>query len=187
MRVASRGLTTNRAAVAPETLADCLFREVAETCTRLIGRIVTSYEVDPALQHELAQDVFLAVWTALPRFRHESSLKTFVVAIARRRCISHVARRAREPRQVQLSGDLASPSPTPDELALRSQEEKRLLGALQHLPVGQREAILLCFEGFSYAEMAAVLGISANAAMIRCQRAKRTLQALIEKPRRRRV
>ncbi|MFL6856547.1 MAG: RNA polymerase sigma factor [Allosphingosinicella sp.] len=170
--------------MAPESLADILFREVSETCTRPIGRIVTSYEVDPALQRELVQDVFLAIWTALPRFRGDSSLKTFVVAIARRRCISHVARRAREPRQVQLSGDLASPAPRPDELALRSQEEQRLRGALQYLPVGQREAILLCFEGFSYAEMAAVLGITANAAMIRCQRAKRRLQALVEKPRR---
>jgi DNA-directed RNA polymerase specialized sigma24 family protein len=50
------------------------------------------------------------------------------------------------------------------------------------LPVGQREAILLCFEGFNYAEIAVVLGISASAAMSRCQRAKRTLRALVDKP-----
>jgi RNA polymerase sigma-70 factor (ECF subfamily) len=177
--VGSRGLTTERAAVAPETLTDALFREVATTCTRLITRIVMSYEADPALQRELIQDTFLAIWVALPKFRRESSLKTFVVAIARRRCISHVARRAREPRQVQLSCDLRSTSPAPDELALRKQEERQLRSALQRLPIGQREAILLCFEGFSYAEVAAILGITANAAMIRCQRAKRALQALV--------
>jgi len=180
--VGSRGLTTNRAAVAPETLTESLFREVAETCTRLITRIVTSYEADPALQRELIQDTFLAVWVALPKFRREASLKTFVVAIARRRCISHVARRAREPRQVQLSCDLRSTSPAPDELALRKQEERQLRAALQQLPIGQREAILLCFEGFSYSEVAAILGITANAAMIRCQRAKRSLQALVAPP-----
>lgn len=168
--------------MAPDPLADALFREVAATCTRLITRIVMSYEADSALQRELVQDTFLAVWMALPKFRREASLKTFVVAIARRRCISHVARRAREPRQVQLSGDLRSTSPAPDEMALRKQEERRLLSAIQHLPVGQREAIVLCFEGFSYAELAAILGITANAAMIRCQRAKTALRALVEKP-----
>jgi RNA polymerase sigma factor (sigma-70 family) len=168
--------------VAPEPLAESLFREVAATCARLIARIVMSYEADPALQRELVQDTYLAVWVALPKFRGDASLKTFVVAIARRRCISHVARRAREPRQVPLSGHLRSTSPAPDEMALRKQEERRLRTALQQLPIGQREAIVLCFEGFSYAEVGAILGITPNAAMIRCQRAKTTLRALVDKP-----
>ena len=39
---------------------------------------------------------------------------------------------------------------------------------------------MLCFEGFSYSEMSEVLGISANAVMLRCQRAKATLKAMMD-------
>ena len=41
--------------------------------------------------------------------------------------------------------------------------------------------IVLCFEGFSYTEMGQVLGISTNAAMLRCQRAKTALKSIMEK------
>jgi RNA polymerase sigma-70 factor (ECF subfamily) len=37
----------------------------------------------------------------------------------------------------------------------------------------------LCFEGFSYGEVGQVLGISTNAAMLRCQRAKATLKTMM--------
>ena len=40
---------------------------------------------------------------------------------------------------------------------------------------------MLCFEGFSYGEMAAILGISANAVMLRCQRAKNRLRTIMER------
>jgi RNA polymerase sigma-70 factor (ECF subfamily) len=43
----------------------------------------------------------------------------------------------------------------------------------------QREAIVLCFEGFSYGEVGEVLGISANAATLRCQRAKTALKTMM--------
>ncbi len=103
-----------------------LFAEVASSCTGLINRIALSYEADPSLRHELIQDILLAIWVALPNFRGDASIKTFAASIAQKRCISHVSKRAREPRQVELPGDLVSAAPAPDEAALRN-DEKRLL------------------------------------------------------------
>jgi RNA polymerase sigma-70 factor (ECF subfamily) len=156
-----------------------LFAEVSSTCTGLITRIALSYENDGALRRELTQDILLAIWIALPKFRGESSLKTFVASIAQKRCISHVARRAREPRQVELSPDLVSGMPPPDEVALRNDQRRRLVESIQLLPIPQREAIVLCLEGFSYGEMADILGISTNAAILRCQRAKTALKTVM--------
>ena len=76
---------------------------------------------------------------------------------------------------------LACGAPPPDEVALRNEQRRRLDASIQLLPVPQREAIVLCFEGFSYGEMAAILGISANAVMLRCQRAKNRLRAIMER------
>jgi RNA polymerase sigma-70 factor (ECF subfamily) len=157
-----------------------LFAQVSSTCRGLIYRIALSYEADPALRHELVQDILLAIWVALANFRGEASVKTFAASIAQKRCISHVSKRAREPRQVELSPELASAAELPDELALRNDQKRHLVESIQLLPIPQREAIVLCLEGFSYGEMARILGISSNAVMLRCQRAKNTLKAIME-------
>lgn len=158
-----------------------LFAEATSTCTGLIRRIALSYEADAVLRGELIQDILLAIWVALGSYRGDASLKTFCAAIAQKRCISHVTKRAREPRQVELPADLVSASPPPDEVALKNDQKRRLVESIQRLPIPQREAIILCFEGFSYGEMADILGISANAVMLRCQRAKSTLRTIMER------
>ena len=157
-----------------------LFAQVSANCTGLISRIALSYEADPALRRELIQDILLALWMALDNFRGDASLKTFAASIAQKRCISHVTKRAREPRQVELPVDLVSAVPLPDEIVLRNDQKKRLVESIQLLPIPQREAIVLAFEGFTYSEMAEILGISANAVMLRCQRAKTTLKSIME-------
>jgi RNA polymerase sigma-70 factor (ECF subfamily) len=155
------------------------FAQVSSSCMGLIYRIALSYEADPPLRHELVQDILLAIWVALANFRGEASVKTFAASIAQKRCISHVSKRAREPRQVELSTDLASAAELPDELALRNDQKRHLVESIQQLPIPQREAIVLCLEGFSYGEMATILGISPNAVMTRCQRAKATLKTIM--------
>jgi len=158
-----------------------LFAEASASCRRVITRIAFTCESDPVLRRELVQDILLALWVALDGYRGSASLKTFATAVAQKRCLSHVARRAREPRQVQLPIDLPCAAPPPDEVALRNDQKRRLDASIQLLPVPQREAIVLCFEGFSYGEMAAILGISANAVMLRCQRAKNRLRTIMER------
>jgi RNA polymerase sigma-70 factor (ECF subfamily) len=158
-----------------------LFAEVTANCTGLITRIALSYEADAVLRRELIQEILLAIWVALGSFRGEASIKTFAASIAQKRCISHVTKRAREPRQVELPPDLVSGSPPPDEIALRNDQKRRLVESIQRLPVPQREAIVLCFEGFSYGEMADILGITPNAVMLRCQRAKSSLKSMMER------
>jgi RNA polymerase sigma factor (sigma-70 family) len=158
-----------------------LFAEMSSSCTGLINRIALSYEADPSLRRELIQDILLAIWVALPSFRGDASIKTFAASIAQKRCISHVARRAREPRQVELPGDLVSAAPSPDETAMNNDQRRLLVESIQLLPIPQREAIVLCLEGFSYAEIATILDISVNAATLRCQRAKTSLKTIVER------
>jgi RNA polymerase sigma-70 factor (ECF subfamily) len=167
--------------MATKAAKEQLFAEASASCTRVIKRIAFAYEADPVLRRELVQDILLALWVALDGYRGAASLKTFATSVAQKRCVSHVARRAREPRQVELSARLPCEALPPDEVALRNDQKRRLDASIQLLPVPQREAIVLCFEGFSYGEMAVILGISANAVMLRCQRAKNRLRAIMER------
>lgn len=169
-------------AAAARARRDALFSEVTDQHAALIGRIALSYEADPGLRRDLVQDILLAVWMALDSFRGESSLRTFVAAIAQKRAISHVTRRAREPKSEQLPEHLISAALAPDEVAVQNDLKQHLVRSIQRLPIPQREAIVLCFEGFSYGEVGEVLGITANAATLRCQRAKAALKEMMDRP-----
>ena len=55
-----------------------------------LARLVQSYEALPQAQEDLLQEIRLAIWMALPKFRGDSSLKTFVFRIAHNRSLTHV-------------------------------------------------------------------------------------------------
>jgi RNA polymerase sigma-70 factor (ECF subfamily) len=152
------------------------FDAVLEEHGPLIRRIARSYETNRALVDEIVQDIYLALWEALPRFRGDAALKTFVVRIAHNRAITHVAKEARRPRSVELDDDWPDPATAPDKAAERDEARGRLERAVARLPVGQRLVVTLALEGFSPEEIAEVLGIGVSAASVRLHRAKASLQ-----------
>ena len=60
----------------------------------MLRRIAGSYEADPERRRELEQDILLAVWRALPRFRGEAPVKAFLARIAHNRAVTHVSKEA---------------------------------------------------------------------------------------------
>lgn len=159
---------------------ESLFDAVVAKYTGMISRIALAHEADPAIRGELVQDIMVAIWSSLPRFRRESSLKTFVASIAYKRSISHVARAVRRPKTSELSDSIVSEHPLPDELANRNRLKQRMLDAIQALPLAQKQAIILYLEDFTLAEIGEALGISTHAATMRCNRARAALKAAME-------
>src|SRR5688572_3851732 len=99
--------------MSPESREDRCVRLLHEH-DRALRRLAASYERDPGRQQDLVQDIWLAVWQALPRFRGESSERTFIFRIAHNRAISHIdysQRRRSEP--LENDAPLASPEPDP--------------------------------------------------------------------------
>ena len=125
------------------------YDEIARTHGPLIRRIARSYEANGARADELVQDIHLALWQALPRYRGEASVKTFVARVAHNRAISHVAREAREPRAVELDDGLRAAGATPEESAARADLRAKLEAAVQRLPVSLKVAATLALEGFT--------------------------------------
>jgi RNA polymerase sigma-70 factor (ECF subfamily) len=82
------------------------FERLVRDHEAMIGRICASYENDRELARELVQDVLFAIWRALPEYRAESSLKTFIARIAQFRAISHVARHSKLPAHEPIPDDL---------------------------------------------------------------------------------
>ena len=145
----------------------------------MIARIAASYEADRELARDLVQDILLAVWRALPRFRGEATQRTFVARIAHNRAISHVARAVRAPDAVELDESLPAETPQPDVEAIADDMRGRLLDAVRRLPLALRQPTTLTLEGFDAAEIAETLGITSNAVSIRLMRARQLLQELL--------
>ena len=157
-----------------------------EECLRAHGpaiwRVVASYAPEGPERDDLAQEVLLAVWTALPRFRGDSSPKTFLLRIAHNRCLSHAWQRARRPASSTVDlVQIADPRPALDEQVAARQRAERLLGHLRTLPLGQRQVLTLALEGLSHAEIAEVVGITPENVAVRLGRAREALRRSMER------
>lgn len=152
------------------------FQELIGAHGAMIRRIARSYEANHARSEELVQEIYLAIWQALERFRGESSERTFLARIAHNRSISHVAREAKGPRTLELDADLRLASASPEELVAQADLRAKLEKAVLGLPLNLKSVVTLALEGFSPEEVADVLGISVSAASVRLHRGKEMLR-----------
>ena len=144
--------------------------------TAMLRRIVCSYEANSARAEELLQEIYLAIWRALPSFRQTSSIHTFVARVATNRALTHVAREMRSPRTAELDPQLATDDDGPELHLAAATRRSRLIAAVRELPLVYRETAALTLEGFAPREIAETLGLSANAVAIRLSRAKQLLR-----------
>ena len=143
---------------------------------RAIRRLAASYEREPARQQDLVQDIWLALWQALPALRGECSDRTFIFRIAHNRGVTHIRHWSRRRTEVlDECAPLADPSMDPEDAATDRQRRERLQAAVRRLPLGLRQVTVLMLEGLSHREMAEVLGISENNVAVRLARARAAL------------
>jgi RNA polymerase sigma-70 factor (ECF subfamily) len=158
------------------TRRDDTFAALVQEHGAMVARIARSYEADPGRAEDLAQDIYLALWQALPRFKAGAALRTYIARIAHNRAISHVGREVRRPLAFDLDEDLPSGGPSPEDLAVESDARRKLEEAVRRLPIGQRVVATLALEGFMPEEVASVLGITPAAASVRLHRAQTQLR-----------
>ena len=117
-------------------------------------------KVDESIE-DLVQQTFLACVEGKERFRGDSSFRTYLFAVARRRLYSHFSDRGTQ--EVPLDPDSSSVrdfSASPTRVLARRAEERLLLEALRRIPFDYQVALeLYHWEGLRGPELAAVLGI----------------------------
>lgn len=159
---------------------DARFDRLLHEHEAFVRRLAGSYERDPARRQDLVQDIWLAIWQALPRFRGEASERTFVFRIAHNRAVTHIQHWQRRRTEV-LDDDapVADAAPDPERALTQQQRHERLQTAVQALPLGLRQVVVLTLEGLSHAEVADIVGISDNNVAVRMTRARVELTRLL--------
>ena len=158
---------------------EATFREIycrqAPAMYRIAARLTLGSSVRA---DDVIQETWLRAISALPRFRHESSLRTWLVGFA-----VNVVREMQRPRAEvisfeSLTDELESGEPDPALLA-----ERDLTPQLRELPEGFRTVLVLHdLEGLTHAEIASALGISAGTAKSQLSRARAAIRSLLSVP-----
>jgi RNA polymerase sigma factor (sigma-70 family) len=143
-----------------------------------LGRLASSYESRPHAREDLLQDIRLAIWTALPRFRGDASLRTFIFRIAHNRALTHVWQR-KKAGQSEEPDDVVDVRENPEASAIQTTNRVRLVEAIRGLPIPFRQVITLALEDLSHGEIATVLGISENNVAVRMNRARNLLKEIL--------
>lgn len=128
------------------------FDELVAKYQPFIYNICLQMLENPADAEDAAQNALVAAYKALPRFRMESRVSTWMYRIAVNQCISY---RRRQRPEVQAERDFAGRSPSFEE-AEKRQTVRKLIRTLA--PHFRAVLVLRYYRQLSYEEIAEVLG-----------------------------
>ena len=143
---------------------------------------------DSADASDVVQEIFLKVFRNINGFKGESSLKTWIFRIAFSEILNRLRWWKRRYRHATVSLDedqngnghgyrLSDATPGPEQILQSKEQEQAIQQALKKLSSDHRSIIILRdIEGFSYGEIAAVLGVSIGTVKSRLARARADLK-----------
>ncbi len=151
---------------------------------------------DEESARDLTQEIFIKIYENLAQFRGQSHIYTWIYRIA----LNHITNYLKSQKRLRwktflnidlidaLRGKIPESSKSfideagPHSRLEKKEREKIIWKLIQELPVQQRVSLILHrYEGYSYKEIADLLGISMNAVESRIYRAKQALAKKLEK------
>jgi RNA polymerase sigma-70 factor, ECF subfamily len=157
---------------------DALVRRYQRPVFRLALRYVKS-DADAA---DVVQRTFVRAWKALPRFRGDASLRTWLYRIAINQSLNHLRDHRRE-QATDLADDALSTRATGPTRIIEGERSARVRAAIESLPPKQRLVLeLRIYDDLSFREVAAVAECSENAAKVNFHHAVKKLRALLAAP-----
>jgi len=147
----------------------------------------------PEEVEEVAQEVFLAAYQALPRFQQQASVRTWLFAIAHNRCVTHRTRTTRHRhmaathRHASVEAVHHTPPVPPDMGLLEAAREMRheqqcvlVADSLQRLKKQSRELLMMYYYAeFSIADIAKKLWVSETTIRRRLRAAEQQLKHMM--------
>jgi RNA polymerase sigma-70 factor (ECF subfamily) len=181
-------ITDEELAIAVASKDAAAFQKLYERhCDRVYARLTRL--LGPVHDREdVMQQVFLQLYRALPTFRGESTLSTFLFRITSYVACDHLRKCGR--RVVVMYGEgldeLTDGRPTPEDRSRSRQQLETIFHLLQHVKPEQRIAFqLVAVEGLSLAAAADRVGAEPKEVRQRVSQARRELLAMLGRAERR--
>lgn len=143
---------------------DALFTYLFRSCSR------------HAIVEEVAQETWMAVIQAAVRYRPEAKFRTWLYQIAHHRMVDFWRRP--DNRHSNLE-DVPEETAPQNQGEIIDEIEKQVMNALAQLPQEQRNVVLLREQGFSYEELADIVGVGRETIKSRLRYARQQLSTII--------
>jgi len=149
-----------------------IFEEWLSHHKALIFKIVRVYGFTVTDQDDLFQEIIIQVWHSIPAFRRESSVTTWLYRISLNTAIKWTKKERKHSQSETIDGVkhiLEESRMSTDERLTWLYEEIYKLDEID------RSVTLLLLDGFSYKEMASILGITESNIGVKINRIKKQL------------
>jgi RNA polymerase sigma-70 factor (ECF subfamily) len=135
---------------------------------------------DTGLAEELTSDVMVEVWRGAARFKGASRVSTWMFGIARHKALSARRRPVAATVDVTRVADVVDPGHLPDDVVAEADMKQIVERALHRLSDEHREVMDLTFyQGFSYPEIAQIVGCPVSTVKTRMFHARLRLRKLL--------
>ncbi|MBI3947870.1 MAG: sigma-70 family RNA polymerase sigma factor [Armatimonadetes bacterium] len=131
----------------------------------------------------LVQEILLRAWEKLPGLRDPCAFPAWLTRLALNLCRRRGTQASRRPLSLdeEMGGGWVSPAPDPLDLLLRRERSAEVRDALLAIPEANRRALILHLWGqYSYAEIAARVGVPITTVEGRIHRAKAQLRQRLD-------
>lgn len=159
------------------------FQTLLQQHEQQIYRICYGYSSDATEVADLFQEVVVAIWKSMDRFRGDAAWSTWIYRITVNTCLMYIRKKQKRrklfvpiPDTIQFK---ATDNKTIEEKQLVEQQLQLLRQAIQSLKKLDRLIALMLLEGLSYKEIAEVTGISVNYVGVKVNRIKEKLKKLV--------
>ena len=158
---------------------DRIFGDWLASHKGILFKVVHAYAFEHADRQDLFQEIVVQVWHSVSAFRGESSVPTWMYRVALNTAIAWTRRenrhqRGKQPLEVVEGLLTTAPSSSPDP---RVEWMYRQIAELKDV---DRSVALLLLDGFSYREIAAIVGITESNVGVKINRIKSALAARAE-------
>lgn len=149
-----------------------IFESWLDQYKALVFKVVSAYALSPMDQNDLFQEITIQLWHSIPTFRQESSDSTWIYRIALNTAIKWV----RKEQKHYQSEPIENVELVLQDSGIKVDERLAwLYEEIHRLDEIDRSLILLLLDGFSYKEMAGILGITESNVGVKISRIKKHL------------
>ena len=155
------------------------FEQIYQTYFDPVYRYALSLSRDPHAAEEITQEAFFKALRSLDQFRGDSSLKSWLCAIAKNLWLSEQRKKKAQP--IDEAMDLPDPAIGPEESILRQDESMRIHRLLHRLDEPYREVFTLRTLGqLGFRDIGELFGKSENWACVVYHRARTKIKEEME-------
>jgi RNA polymerase sigma factor (sigma-70 family) len=159
------------------------FSRLVDSTRTMVASIALAVLRDVESSEDVAQEVYLTAWRALPTLREPASFLPWLRQLTRNRARQEVRSRVRRRSRIsaghpdELLAAAADPEPGVMERLVHGEERAALAAAIDALPEGSRDVVVLYYrEGRSIRQVAELLEMREDAVKQRLARARSALR-----------